>query len=163
MKLRKSQELFFDLLLVCTGAKDSLSHRYTEKQWDNALMIAQDQAVEGVLLSAIERLPEEQRPPEMPALQWIGSVQMLEANSVKIAEASGTVVSYFRENGFACNILKGSAVARYYPQPERRPSGDVDVWVDGGRRRYMGWGRNHNHTGSAYWKRLLYWCRSSSC
>lgn len=150
MKLTKSQELFFELLLVCTGAKNALTRRYTEKQWDNALMMAQDQAVEGMLLSAIERLPKEQRPPEMPALQWIGSVQMLEANSVKIAEASGAVVRYFRENRFACNILKGCAVARYYPQPERRPSGDADVWLDGGRKKIYDFARKFDKDGRLY-------------
>lgn len=100
---------------------------YTEVRWNDALEMAQEQSIEGVLLSAIERLPEDQRPPKLVLLQWIGSVQILGANSKKIAEASETVIKYFRENGFACSILKGSAVARYYPQPERRQSGDVDV------------------------------------
>lgn len=126
-------DLFFELLLVCTGAKDALSRTYSEAEWNEALETAQDQAIDGVLLSAIERLPGEQRPPKLALLQWIGSVQILETDSANIAGASETGIKYFRENGFACNILKGSAVARYYPQPERRLSGDVDVWVDAGR------------------------------
>ena len=117
------QDLFFELLLVCTGAKDVLSRTYSEAEWNDALEIAQEQAIEGVLLSAIESLPDEQRPPKLVLLQWIGSVQMVETNSKKIAEASETVIRYFHENGFACNILKGCAVARYYPQPENGGDG----------------------------------------
>lgn len=151
MKLwSKEQNLFFELLQVCTGAKDALSKTYSEAEWNNTLVIAQEQAVEGVLLSAMERLPEKQRPPQMVLLQWIGSVQMLEANSKKIAEASETVINYFRENGFACNILKGSAVAGYYPQPERRQSGDVDVWVDGGREKIYDFARAFDKDGKLY-------------
>lgn len=142
MKLwTNKQDLFFELLLVCTGAKDVLSRTYSEAEWNDALEIAQEQAIEGVLLSAIERLSDEQRPPKLVLLQWIGSVQMVETNSKKIAEASDCVVRYFRGNGFACNILKGCAVARYYPQPERRQSGDVDVWVDGGREKIYDFAR----------------------
>ena len=158
--MTKSLELFFELLLVCTGAKDSLSCLYTEEQWNDALELAQEQAIEGVLLSAIERLKANENLhhsgkttfeiPKMVLLQWIGAVQMLEANSKKIAEASETVVKYFRENGFACNILKGSAVARYYPQPERRQSGDVDVWVDGGRKKIYDFARKFDKDGKLY-------------
>lgn len=144
------QDLFFELLLVCTGAKDVLSRTYSEAEWNDALEIAQEQAIEGVLLSAIERLPDEQRPPKLVLLQWIGSVQMVESNSKKIAEASETVIQYFRENGFACNILKGCAVARYYPQPERRQSGDVDVWVDGSREKIYDFARKFDKDGKLY-------------
>ena len=144
------QDLFFELLLVCTQAKDVLSRTYSEAEWNDALEIAQEQAIEGVLLSSIERLPDEQRPPKLVLLQWIGSVQMVESNSKKIAEASEEVIKYFRENGFACNILKGCAVARYYPQPERRQSGDVDVWVDGGREKIYDFARKFDKDGKLY-------------
>jgi hypothetical protein len=150
MKMTESQRLFYELLLVCTGAKNALSSMYTEVEWNNALEMAQEQSIDGVLLSAIEQLPNEQRPSKLVLLQWIGSVQMLEANSKKIAEASETVIKYFRENGFACSILKGSAVARYYPQPERRSSGDVDVWVNGGREKIYDFARKFDKDGKLY-------------
>lgn len=148
--MSESQKLFFDLLLVCTGTKSTLWQPYTEVQWNEALMLAQEHSIEGVLLSAIGHLPDEQRPPKLALLQLIGSVQMLEANSKKIAEASETVIKYFRENGFACSILKGSAVARYYPQPERRSSGDVDVWVNGGREKIYDFARKFDKDGKLY-------------
>lgn len=151
MKLwTNKQDLFLELLLICTGAKDALSRYFTEAEWNEALSAAREQAIEGVLLSAIERLPDEQRPPRLVLLQWIGSVQMVETNSKKIAEAGNRVIKYFRENGFACNILKGSAVARYYPWPERRQSGDVDVWVDGGREKIYEFARAFDKDGKLY-------------
>lgn len=144
------QDLFFELLLVCTGAKDVLSRTYSEAEWNDALEIAQEQTIEGVLLSAIERLPDEQRPPKLVLLQWIGSVQMVETNSKKIAEASETVIQYFRENGFACQILKGCSVGRYYPNPLRRSSGDIDVWLDGSRKKIYDFARAFDKDGKLY-------------
>ena len=145
-----SNELFFELLLISVGARIDLHRTYSESDWNDTLLLAQEQSIEGVLLSAIERLPDEQRPPKLVLLQWIGSVQMVETNSKKITEASETVIKYFRENGFACNILKGCAVARYYPQPERRQSGDVDVWVDGGREKIYDFARKFDKDGKLY-------------
>ena len=40
------------------------------------------------------------------------------------------MLKYFHENEFACHILKGSAVARYYLHQLRRSSGDIDVCLD---------------------------------
>lgn len=150
MKRSESNELFYELLSVCTGAKETLSCQYNEEQWSYALVMAREQAIEGVLLSAIELLTEKQRPPKRVLLQWIGSVQILEANSVKIANAGDNIVKYFRKNGFACNILKGSAVSRYYPHPEKRTSGDVDIWLDGGREKIYSFARAFDNKGKLY-------------
>ena len=144
----QAQELVFELLLVGTGAKKSLSHGYTDNDWKGALAIAQDQAIVGVLLSAIETL--DVQPPRPLLLQWIGLVQLLEQEGARMAEAGAKVVGYFREHGFACQILKGSAVARYYPQPLRRSSGDIDIWVDGGRKRIYDFARTFDKDGILY-------------
>lgn len=145
-----SNELFFELLLVCLWAKKALSRTYSEAEWNEALEKAQKQSIEGVLLSAIERLPDDQRPPKLELLQWIGSVQMLEANSKKIAEGSEKVVKYFHKNGFACQILKGCSVGRYYPNPLRRSSGDIDVWLDGSRKKIYDFARAFDKDGKLY-------------
>lgn len=146
----KQQTLFYELLLVCTGARDVLSRTYSEAEWNVALVTAQKQAVDGVLFSAIERLPKEQLPPKPALLQWIGSAQRLEPISIRLAEVGDGVIQFFRENGFACNILKGSAVARYYPQPYRRSAGDIDVWLDGGRKKIYDFARAFDKDGMLY-------------
>ena len=148
--MTKPQDLFFELLLVCTGAGNALSRTYSTAEWNDALATAQEQTIEGVLLSAIEKLPKEQQPPKPLLLQWIGLAQMLEPASMKMESAGKEVIAYFRENVFACNILKGSAVARYYPQPYRRTSGDVDVWVDGGRKKIYDFARAFDKEGMLY-------------
>lgn len=150
MPLYKQQELFFELLLVCTGAKDSLRRQYDLADWNEALAIAQDQAIVGVLLGAIERLPKEQQPPKVLLLQWIGLVEMVEVKSKQMVEAGQTVVNYFRERGFACQILKGTSVARYYPQPLRRTCGDIDIWVSDGRKKIYDFARKFDKDGKLY-------------
>ena len=151
----KGYELFFELLLVTTGARDSLSRTYTERDWEKALKIAFDQTVHGVMLSGLERLRANDTVtvveiPRKVWLQWIAIVQMVEENSRKMTEAGKQVVKYFRDNGFACEILKGTAVGRYYPAQLRRTSGDVDIWVDGGRKRIYDFARKFDKDGNLY-------------
>lgn len=151
--MTKSQELLFNLLLISSGAQKALQQRYSDKQWRGALELAREQAIVGVLVTAFEVLKEhdaESLPSKLLMLEWIGLGQMQEQNTVKLTEAGDTVVKYFREHGFACQILKGSSVGRYYPYPLRRTSGDVDVWLDGGRKKIYEFARNFDKDGKLY-------------
>lgn len=144
----KSQDLVFELMLVSTGARKGLQQSYTDEDWKGALAIAQCQAIVGVLLSAIEAL--EVQPPKTLLLRWIGRAQTVEQDTRRMAEAGAAAVRYFREHGFACQILKGSAVGRYYPQPNRRTSGDIDIWLDGGRKKIYDFARAFDKDGKIY-------------
>lgn len=134
--IENKTDLFFELLKVQIGKQRTLEYHYSDKQWSETLLIANEHAIAGVLVSAMEKLQDKTLlPSKLILLQWIGNSQMIEQNTFKMEEAANAVVRYFHENGFACLILKGSAVARYYPQPYRRSAGDIDVWLDGGRKK----------------------------
>lgn len=103
-----------------------------------------------MMLDGLERLPDEQRAQQDILLQWIGFTQIIEQNTIKITNASEEAVSYFLEKGFACTLLKGAAVGRYYPNPNRRQSGDIDVWLDGGREHIYDFARKFDKEGKLY-------------
>lgn len=108
----KSQELFFELLRISTGAETAISCVYSVEDWEGAYHLAEEQAVVGVLLDALEKIQENDAksvPSKMLLLQWIGMAQMVEQTSQKMEEAGKTTVDYFHKNGFACQVLKGSA------------------------------------------------------
>ncbi len=112
--------------------------------------LSEKQSILGIMLDGLERLPEEQRPPRIDLLQWIGLVQAIEQNTIAMAKASSEAVDYFRGKGFACTLLKGAAVGRYYPNPNGRQSGDIDVWLDGGRERIYDFARKFDKDGKLY-------------
>lgn len=147
----KTHELFFELLKIHSGAQDTLRHTYSDKQWADALVMANDQAIIGTMVSAMDHIEDKtQLPSKMVLLQWIGNCQIIEQTAIKMEEAANAVINYFRDNGFACEILKGNAVARYYPQPYRRSSGDIDVWLDGGRKKIYDFARTFDKDGRIY-------------
>lgn len=151
--MSKLQELLFDLLRISVGTQQSLSGIYTEKDWTQTYQIAEEQAVVGVILTALEKIQKDEtasHPGRIQTLQWIGMGRAIEDNTQSLTEAGKAVVKYFRENGFACQILKGSSVGRYYPNPARRTSGDIDVWVDGGRKKIYDFARAFDKDGKLY-------------
>ena len=142
--------LFFELLQVALGTRRFLSKDLSAKEWINLYEESEKQSIEGIMLSGLEQLPEEQRPPQELLLQWIGITQMTEQNTQRLAKASLDAVDYFHKNGFACTLLKGGAVGRYYAKPDRRSSGDVDIWVEGSRERIYEFARNYDKNGNLY-------------
>ncbi len=145
-----SKELFIELIQILSGTRKELSEHCSEAEWKGAFCYAKEQAIVGVLWSAIERLPKEQYPDRKIILQWWQISETIKRYSLKIEDAGNCAVSFFRENGFACEILKGMSVARYYPEPYLRTCGDVDIWLDGGRNKIYDFARAFDPDGMLY-------------
>ncbi len=126
-------QLFFELLQVALGARLCLSNVPTEEEWSEAYDMASKQAVVGMMISGIEKLPSEQKPSQEILLQWIGEVMQIERQNKQLDYAAEHLTRIFKTGGFRSCVLKGQGIARLYPQPERRQSGDIDLWVEGGR------------------------------
>ena len=133
---------FFGLLQVSLGTRDRLSRVPSDAQWEELFEESFRQAVTGVLLTGIERLPQELRPPIDLKLEWIGEVQIIEAANEHATRACKRLCEEFERDGFYVCVLKGQANHRYYPETlgRRRSCGDVDVWVlpkNNGKRDYV--------------------------
>ena len=143
--------LFFELLQVALGTRDKLSRVPTPIEWASLYDEAERQAVVGVLLSGLEQLPEEQLSPLEVKLQWIGEVQMMEAEYRLHCDRASELTSRFRAVGFKSCILKGVGFAQMYPHPEWRQCGDIDIWVDGRREDVLAWLRTQCEVGYSTW------------
>lgn len=123
--------LFLELLQISVGNREELSKIPAAREWADALDEAQRQAVVGVLVSGMERLPKEQLPPQVILLQWIGLCQQIEAQNTVTTKTCQELCEQFEKDGFKDCVLKGQANHRYYPKEmaNRRSCGDIDIWV----------------------------------
>lgn len=137
--LDKEIDLFIELLQVALGTREQLSRVASVHDWTDLYAEAERQAVTGIFLEGLERLPKEQLPQKDFLLQWVGVSQMIESNYAIHCDRSRTLVRLVSEAGFSSCVIKGISVARYYPKPERRQCGDIDLWVDGPRKDVMKW------------------------
>ncbi len=129
--------IFFELIQLSLGKRDSFCLYPNEREWGELFEFAKKQALVGVLFSGIERLPETQRPPKDILLKWFALVQKIEERNRVLNRQVVAVSERFMRDGFCSCILKGQGNAALYPNPQRRQSGDIDIWLDGGRKRIM--------------------------
>lgn len=128
-KLSQRERLFLRLVHISVSNGDSLGTIPTTSDWEYMFREAQQQALSGVLFSAVERLPPVERPPRHVLLSWYAFAERVkQANAVLDSEAV-QVMKYLEGKGLPAILLKGQGVARLYPEPSMRQPGDIDVWV----------------------------------
>ena len=128
---------FFDLIKVATGYKTSLSGVPTAEEWKDIYSLTRQQTLLGVLFSAVEKLPAEQRPPRPLLLQWFGMVENIRAKNRQVNKDAVEMCDIVRKDGKRCVVLKGQGVATYYPDPSLRQCGDIDLWIEGGAKKVI--------------------------
>ena len=125
------QDLFIELLQVTLDSRDTLSRVPSSIEWHYLFGEAQRQAVLGIMVAGLERLPENQRPPQMQLLQWIGLCQQVEAQNILTTKTCHSICERLKYDGFRACVLKGQSNYRYYPaeMKNHRNCVDIDVWV----------------------------------
>lgn len=123
---------FFDLIKVAIEKKYSLSGIPTPEEWKEIYTLAKQQTIVGILFSALEKLPKEQRPPRPLLLKWFAATEFIRETNSQVNADAVKMCEVIRNDGLRCVVLKGQGIATYYPEPSLRQSGDIDLWIEGG-------------------------------
>ena len=99
--------------------------------WHDVYGLAIRQGVSAILLDAISRLPNDERPPKFLLLQWIGQTTMMERMYARHKERIVSLAELYGQQGIRMLLLKGYGCSLCYPKPEHRPTGDIDVFLFG--------------------------------
>ena len=116
------------------GWSSSFEKDPSPELWHRLYSMAKHQTLLGVLNAGVHRLPPKQLPPEQILERWdlladrIGEIYDRHERQVK--ELEGVLSGL----GLRGCILKGTGLARLYPEPRRRHCGDIDLWVQGPRK-----------------------------
>lgn len=94
------------------------------------------QSVLGLAYSVVAE-PAVQGLPKELCLKWFYQAETIRALNQKNYELSRELTEKFSEQGARTAILKGQANSRLYPDKFVRQTGDVDLWVEGGRERVV--------------------------
>ena len=126
--------LFFELLQMALGSRKGLSRVPSAREWEDVYEEAEKQAIDGLLLTGLERLPAEQLPSMDLKLQWIGETQIIEFQNKDMDQKCVELLGMLKKAGLSGTILKGQGIARLYDEnlKGRRQPGDIDVYVDCG-------------------------------
>lgn len=103
----------------------------SQEEWDMLFKVSKEQGVTALIFEKIQYLPAEVAPSKQLMLQWFSHTLTIE-NQMKQKYA---VAVDFAERLNAVDIpvvvLKGFAVASYYPNPFYRECGDLDCYMMG--------------------------------
>ena len=127
--------MLFELIQVAVGSKEKLSITPSAKEWDILFLEAQRQSVVGVAFEGVQRLPQEQWPPQMLLLQWIGYNEQIKLRNAYLNKRSVELLAKMASAGLHPTILKGQGLAKFYSSTLQnlRQAGDIDVYISDGR------------------------------
>lgn len=103
----------------------------TAADWEAVYGMAKRQTVCGICYDSLCRLPDALLPPGALLPRWVARVNAIENSNVRMRRAVTELVSLFRDAGLHPVVQKGLSVARFYPDPDARESGDIDLWLTG--------------------------------
>lgn len=115
--------------LIRTSISGKVASLPDDLNWQEVMDIATGQGVLGLCLDAFERLPEEQRPDIDSMMDWLAVAQLQENNYEHSWQIAQELSALWGEAGITTTLLKGRAIAQYYPIPNHRYSCDLDMFV----------------------------------
>ncbi len=102
-----------------------------QQLWSQILNLAQRQALLGVLIDVLEKVPQELHPNSNTKLRWAANADAIERRYTQQEEACAQLVGEYQKEGIDMLVIKGMGLARLYPNPRRRECGDIDFFLFG--------------------------------
>ena len=133
------EQMFFELLQVAIGRIVCLSHSPSAEEWKGLYEIAKKQSLVGVCFAGVQKLVEQQQTPEeMLYLTWMGMAAKIQQRNEVVNQQCVEVQRLIAEKGCRSCIIKGqSNHTSYGSLAMLRQSGDIDIWVEGGREKVV--------------------------
>lgn len=133
-------EHFLELIRVSIGSADSFSFIPTKEDWKTFYSLSKKHTILGICFNGIDKLfreyPEQvvNLPMQLKML-WIGAADGIRQRNELLNYRCTQLSEKLLADGFRSCILKGQGVAALYGEELQylRQSGDIDIWVDGGR------------------------------
>lgn len=129
--------IFFELLQVAVGHRNSLSCCPSAQEWHSLFETARNQTVIGIAFYGIQQLPKEQTAtlPIQQKMQWLGIAAQIQKRNGVMNQCTAKLQKRLAEDNIRNCVLKGQGVAAMYggELATLRQSGDIDLYVDCGR------------------------------
>ena len=120
------------LLLIRLGIGHHADALPPDIGWQDVKAISERQGLEALVLDGIEKLPDQQRPPIVFLLEWIGeTLQGYEYRYELYCRAIAELAAFYNSHGYKMMVLKGYACSLNWTMPSHRPCGDIDIWLFG--------------------------------
>lgn len=97
-------------------------------QWKEIVTMVREQTVSGIVSHAVTRISETVRVPDSILFNLMADAERIAVRSRRIIRTAEKIDEVLSAQGFHPVVMKGPAVAAWYPKPELRVSGDIDLY-----------------------------------
>lgn len=126
---RDIQNTFFELLRAALWNQEPrLLARHSANEWDEMFSLARQQAVVGLFYGGVSKLHDEWQPPLAFQMKLAAEAARVEEMNKTVDDVQNELMSVFAQEGIKPLVVKGQTLGHYYPQPELRVSGDIDLY-----------------------------------
>lgn len=114
--MNNTYKLFFELIQVAIGSRESLSSVPFAEEWNAIYRMAVKQAVAGVCFYGVQLLPKEQieAMPKKMMVQWLALAEVIRRKNVLMNIRCVELQRMLMDEGIFSSILKGQGAACYY-------------------------------------------------
>ena len=115
--------------LTQTPANASVFDNVTPENWRKCYKLSESQGVKALAWDGLMTLPSEIRPSKQLFLNWALAVEKYEHNYEHYCKTIAKLSDFYSEHGISTMQMKGVAFSLYYPHPEHREGGDIDIYT----------------------------------
>ena len=102
----------------------------SEADWQEILQMARKQTVTGLLFRGVANLPAEVQVPDSLLFPLMEETDRIRRQSRLVERTAKEITEFFEGRILHPVILKGPSVACFYPEPDLRESGDIDLYFN---------------------------------
>lgn len=141
-------DLFFELIRVSLGIQEGLGRVPSADEWEELYELSRAQAIRGICSRGVQHLKKKtgyaDNLSEILFLKWVGFANIIKEKNQVVNKQCVLLKKHFSQKGFDCSILKGQGMAAIYRKDDvdlrlLRQCGDIDLYVDGGRKKVQGY------------------------
>ncbi len=132
MTFSRPEEMLFALLRHAINnvpLPEDLFAKVSGEDWRDCHAIAAKQGVMAIVWDAVMSLPAEFQPPKPLKIKWGLAVENYSGTYRRYCKTIHDISEFYSSHGIRTVQLKGVGLSSYYPVPERRQGGDIDIYT----------------------------------
>ena len=102
---------------------------FGQEDWLVLLRLSREQTLSALVCRGIGLLGDQVTAPESVAMAWVMDMERYVRRSSRVRAHAEGLVRALSDQGLHPLILKGPAVAAFYPEPDLRCPGDIDLYI----------------------------------
>lgn len=114
-----------------TPMPEEIFEKAPPEDWEETKNLARRGGISALVFQAAMQLPEALLPSLQLKLKWGLEAENTIERFRHQEKTARELSAFFHKADIRMMILKGLGIARYYPRPELRECGDIDIWLFG--------------------------------